>query len=81
MRADQTTHERMDHVESSSDDEMRTLRQWSLLTSIPYGTLRSAVRDGSLPAFQFTKRGSIFVKKAAIDQFINDAQTRAVHDD
>jgi hypothetical protein len=71
----------VDHVESDSSDEMRTLRQWSLLTSIPYSTIRSAVRDGQLPAFQFTPNGGIYIKRSEMDQFIKDAQTRAMKDD
>ena len=59
------------------DDDMKTVRQWSLLTLIPYRTILDAVKAGDLPALRFTDRGQIYVRKADIDQWTDQARERA----
>ena len=59
-------------------EEMKTARQWSLITLIPYSTLRAAIRSGQLPALRFTPKGQIYVLREDIDAFIEQAKTRAL---
>ena len=66
---------------SDAEAEVRTARQWALLTLVPYGPIRQAVRSGQLPARRYTSRGQIFITKTDMDRFIEEAVNLAKTDE
>jgi hypothetical protein len=61
-------------------EDMRTVRQWSLHTGVPYRAILNAVKDGELPGLRFAERGQIFVKTEDFEAWYEKAKKRAVQD-
>jgi hypothetical protein len=58
--------------------DVKTVRQWSLVTGVPYQTILDAVRSGDLSALRFKDRGQIVVRSEDWDAWFEKARQRAI---
>lgn len=62
------------------EDKTLTMKQWSVRLGIPVSALRTAVRAGNVPAFQFTDNGNIYIRAASMVRFLEESAQRARSD-